>query len=160
MNLKELKNRCYKYKNLDDEKSWCGRYFAYPVGIRITQHLIHTNITANQVTIAGILIGILGAISIAFGSLPSALLGMALLQFGFILDGVDGQLARFRGQSSVRGIFLDILNHRIINPLMPLCFGLMVFSITNNFPLLLTPLSLYKACGKLYNEGLAGCFET
>ncbi len=137
MNLQELKDRCYKYKNLDDEKSWYGRYFAYPAGIRITQHLIDTNITANQVTVAGILIGILGAISIAFGSFASALFGVALLQFGFVLDGVDGQLARFRKQSSVKGVFLDTLNHRIINLLMPLSFGLMVFNITNNFPLLL-----------------------
>ena len=28
-----------------------------------------------------------------------------------------------------------------------------------NIPLLLTPLTLFEACGKLYNSGLIGCFE-
>ncbi|MFC1692563.1 hypothetical protein ACFL1R_03560 [Candidatus Latescibacterota bacterium] len=32
--------------------------------------------------------------------------------------------------------------------------------IQNNIPLLLTILPLVEACGKLYNAGLRGCFET
>ena len=137
MKLYELKEKCFKYKNLKDEKSWFARYYVYHVSIRLTWLLLKTNITANQVTIIGILIGVLGAISIAYGTLTSALVGTILLQIGFILDGVDGQIARYNGQSSVQGVYLDILNHRILNPLMPLSMGLMVFMNTDNFPLLL-----------------------
>ena len=29
----------------------------------------------------------------------------------------------------------------------------------NNIPMLTTPLSMFEACGRLYREGLASCFE-
>ncbi|MCH8303795.1 MAG: CDP-alcohol phosphatidyltransferase family protein [Candidatus Marinimicrobia bacterium] len=137
MKLNDIKEKSFKFKKLEDEKSLYARYYVYHVSIRLTRLLLKTNITANQVTIAGILVGILGAVSIMLGTLTSAIVGVILIQIGFIFDGTDGQIARFKNQSSAQGVYLDILNHRILNPLMPLSMGLMVFMNTDNFPLLL-----------------------
>ena len=42
--------------------------------------------------------------------------GAALLYAGFLLDKVDGELARCRGTASIRGILLDRFHHRLVEP--------------------------------------------
>lgn len=44
------------------------------------------------------------------------LLGFVLLYGSFLLDKVDGEIARYRHKQTVRGIFLDRLHHRFVEP--------------------------------------------
>jgi phosphatidylglycerophosphate synthase len=94
------------------------------ISIYVTWLLLRTPLTANQVTLLQILVGSAGGILLIPADHAWNLLGIFLLQFGYVLDCSDGEVARYRGQSSVRGVFLDLIGHEIVVPLM--YFGLAV----------------------------------
>ena len=61
---------------------------------------------ANHVTLAGLLSGLVFCPALLFGY-PNVALGFLLLHV--LLDGLDGPLARFRGEASNRGSFVDTM---------------------------------------------------
>ena len=90
-----------------------------PVSIHLTWLLVRTPITANQVTVLQCLVGLIGAVLLGYGKF---VLGAMFLQFGYILDLCDGEVARWKKQSSKAGNYLDLIGHRIVTPAM--FFGL------------------------------------
>ena len=100
----------------DLKADWYGRFFVWKISAPITYLLVRTPISANQVTVIQEIIGTIGAIMLAVPSIKIMLLGIFLIQFGFILDCVDGEVARYKGQCSVRGVFLDLIGHQIVIP--------------------------------------------
>ena len=76
-------------------------------------------ITADQLTVAGFLIGLLAVPLLAFECWYSALLAIVLNR---ILDGLDGALARHANQSSSAGGFLDITLDFLFYAAIPLGF--------------------------------------
>ena len=93
------------------------------LSIYLTWLLLHTGLTANQVTIISICSGFLGALSLLFAPGPWSLSGYLLFYGYFLLDKVDGEIARFKKEESLRGIFLDYMGHMIVPPLLPLSVG-------------------------------------
>ncbi|CCK76583.1 MAG: CDP-alcohol phosphatidyltransferase family protein [Oleispira antarctica] len=82
--------------------------------------LVHKRgITADQLTVAGFLIGLLAVPLLAFECWYSALLAIVLNR---ILDGLDGALARHANQSSSAGGFLDITLDFLFYAAIPLGF--------------------------------------
>ncbi|MFK8080473.1 MAG: CDP-alcohol phosphatidyltransferase family protein [Granulosicoccus sp.] len=82
--------------------------------------LQRTGVSANQVTIAGFVLGML--------CIPSMAAGQALLAFAFLVanriaDGLDGELARLNSPSDA-GSFLDITLDFIFYATFPLGFAL------------------------------------
>jgi hypothetical protein len=84
------------------------------VSIYATWLLVQTPVTADQVTIASIVLGIAGALALAAPGLGWGILGCLLLYVSFLFDQVDGEVARFRKRSSLRGVYLDELRHLVI----------------------------------------------
>ncbi|MGX5915604.1 CDP-alcohol phosphatidyltransferase family protein [Aliidiomarina sp. Khilg15.8] len=62
-------------------------------------------ISANQVTVGGFVLGIMGAVAVAF---EFYLLGLGLLILNRLSDGIDGELARLH-QPTDAGAYLDIV---------------------------------------------------
>jgi len=131
--VKELKKICRK----KIETVWYAKYVVRPYSIYITKILLYTPITANQVSLFGMIIGICGAFSIGYGTFRSGVVGVILLQFSYLLDCIDGEIARYRKQSSVNGIFIDFLGHRILIPLMFLGATFMIYMNTQNIFMLI-----------------------
>ncbi len=78
-------------------------------------------ITAEQMTLLGLVFGLAAAAVIAFGrGAPLALLFLALSR---IADGLDGAIAR-RTRATSRGAFLDIVCDFIFYGAIPLAFAL------------------------------------
>jgi len=67
-------------------------------------------ITPNQVTALAVLTKLLAAALYATGWWPALFLGAFLVQGSFVLDCLDGQLARHRGQTSGFGEWLDFMS--------------------------------------------------
>ncbi len=63
--------------------------------------------TPNQITVLSMLVGVLAALGFAKGERWSLIAGAALLQVAFMLDCVDGQLARYTRNFSRFGAWLD-----------------------------------------------------
>jgi phosphatidylglycerophosphate synthase len=86
------------------------------LSIRITWLLLHTRMSANTVTIVGILIGVAGALMLACNQFWVLVGGLALLQLSFVVDFSDGEIARYRAQeegtpTNAGGAYLDWIGH-------------------------------------------------
>lgn len=78
------------------------------------------HISANTLTLTGFGLGVLGAIAIALGQWPAALV---LILANRLADGLDGAVARLNGPTE-RGAFLDIALDFVFYALVPLGFAL------------------------------------
>lgn len=79
------------------------------------------NITADQLTLAGFIIGLLAVPLLAMNLWYFALGAIAVNR---LLDGLDGALARYQGNSSSAGGFLDICLDFLFYAAIPLGFAL------------------------------------
>ena len=81
----------------------------------IGKNLHRAGITADVVTIIGIIMAVAASVSIAFGSLR---LGFVLLVMTGISDALDGPVAKASGAASLRGAFFDSVSDRLTDALL------------------------------------------
>ncbi|MFF6994467.1 CDP-alcohol phosphatidyltransferase family protein [Streptomyces sp. NPDC008313] len=72
-----------------------------------------TRITPNQITWGAFLLGLASSVCFAFGDWRWLIAGGVIYHFSFILDCMDGKVARLTGQGSVFGAWLDFVFDRI-----------------------------------------------
>jgi phosphatidylglycerophosphate synthase len=121
--LSELERRCQKFGH-PQVGNWMARRVARPTALRITRVIAPWGISANAVTLAAWLIAFCGAAACCRGTPGGWLLGAGLLQIWYLLDHVDGQLARLRRTESLDGVALDYLMHHVVLMVVPLGLGL------------------------------------
>jgi phosphatidylglycerophosphate synthase len=98
------------------------------LSVHVTRWLLaHSRVSPNQITIVSLVVG-LGAAA-AFAATDPWVVAAGLLAFHahVLLDYVDGEVARCRGQTSVRGAYLDLITDRVTFPLLIFCAGLGVY---------------------------------
>ena len=93
------------------------------ISIYFTKIFLYTSITANQVTLITILLGLVVAILFTFGNYWYVIAGALLLQLAHILDCVDGEIARYRKNFSDTGIWLERVFHRNVSPILLFSLG-------------------------------------
>lgn len=130
--LDELKRKCFK-QSIDPSlkeryrRSW-GIYYALYVthffSIRIVRWLYPTSVKPNQITYLSYVAGLGAVLCFATGSGLMLLTGAFLFEFFYILDAVDGQLARAKDLKSIGGAFLDDWGTFIIPPFVVFAVGL------------------------------------
>jgi len=106
-------------------------HFFRPIGIRIARALQPTGISADQVTLWSLVIGLVAGHLFAYRDRWTNLIGFALFIVSDVFDSADGQLARLRGTSTRFGRALDGINDnlRFVN----LYFHLMYRLIASGF---------------------------
>jgi len=124
--LKELNSICQKprYKEVGN---WMVRHILRDAALPITWLLLHTPITANQVTTLSLVIGLLGMVCVSAPATSSFLLGVVLIQVWYLLDHVDGQIARYRKTASLTGRFFDFMTHHVIHGVIYFSLGFYVY---------------------------------
>ncbi len=78
------------------------------VSLRISRLLLNTPVTPNAVTVATLVCGILAGWLMAHGRYWYVVAGSLMAWFASMLDGVDGELARAKFQSSPFGHWLEM----------------------------------------------------
>lgn len=101
-------------------------YLQRALSIYITRPLLATSITPNQVTVVMLVAGVSGAIAIFF---DWVITGFILLYVSVLLDAVDGEIARYKKVYSLRGVYLDNINHLLVPGLFFLAFAFYVGDI-------------------------------
>lgn len=86
----------------------------------LAKQLLKRNVTANQVTVAGFIVG-MAAVPLII--LDSTYLALACIILNRLLDGLDGTLARMSTPTD-RGGFLDIVLDFIFYSAIPLAFAI------------------------------------
>jgi phosphatidylglycerophosphate synthase len=110
-------------KTKSEEEFWAW-HFARRLSIYLTLVLAKTAITPNQVTVVGIWSGVVGGILWGAGTHQSFLLGCVCLQMMYLLDCVDGELARIKNLQSPKGAYLDLLGHYLVDYCMIMGMGI------------------------------------
>lgn len=105
-----------------DRNEWHYRIHR-KLSIYLTWCFLHIGFNANQVTLLSFISGLLAPFLIMFAPGYWGLTGYLFFYGYFILDKVDGEVARFRQEESLRGICLDYIGHAIIPALLPLSVG-------------------------------------
>jgi len=101
-----------------------ARRIVRPAALLITRPAIRLGVSADAATAVTWFTGIVAAVAISFPGLASAIVGVVLLQLWYLLDHVDGQIARYHGRASLDGTALDYLMHHTIHLTVPLAIGI------------------------------------
>jgi phosphatidylglycerophosphate synthase len=87
-----------------------NRYVCRPLAAVVVSAIADTRITPNQVTLASFVVGIASAgLLIVLPGYVGLLVAVLVYQASYVLDCVDGMLARWRGLASPAGHLLDFL---------------------------------------------------
>ncbi|MBI4397957.1 MAG: CDP-alcohol phosphatidyltransferase family protein [Candidatus Omnitrophica bacterium] len=121
--IDELRIKCQKprYKEVGN---WMARHIVRDAALYVTWLFLHTQITANQVTLLSLAVGLLSALFCIIPNPGGFLLGALFLQTWYLLDHVDGQVARYRGSSSLTGVFFDYVTHYVVHSFVFLGLGI------------------------------------
>ena len=125
VSLGELKAICRKG---DRDPFWISNIFWRPVSIYITWFLIRLGVSPNPVTFVGVILAVASSLILVEPLTVVYLISVALMQLFFLLDHVDGELARFRahhlGDSwDQSGRYFDVLTHYFQGPTLYYCLG-------------------------------------
>jgi parallel beta-helix repeat protein len=91
--------------------------------IHLTALLLKANVNVNHVSFAMMGSALLAAVLFARPELAWNAAGLAAGYLSFMLDKVDGEIARYRKQQAPIGILLDRFHHRLFEPLVFLAVG-------------------------------------
>lgn len=89
------------------EDSPVSRYVYRPLSRPLTQLLLHTGITPNQVSYFVGVLGLTGCVLTAMAGQTTLIVGALLVFLSCVIDGCDGEIARMKLLSSPFGAWLD-----------------------------------------------------
>jgi phosphatidylglycerophosphate synthase len=79
--------------------------------------------TPNGITIGWAVVGLVGVACLLSSSWAVRVAGGLALELSYLLDYVDGEVARLTGRKSTTGEFLDLIGHGLIKISLPLAVG-------------------------------------
>ncbi|GAA2463319.1 CDP-alcohol phosphatidyltransferase family protein [Streptomyces mauvecolor] len=103
---------------------WGGRLYMREISLRITRLLVTTKVTPNQLTYLMTLSGVLAAPALLIPGIWGAVLGVVAVQGYLLLDCVDGEVARWKKQFSLSGVYLDRVGAYLCDAAVLVGFGL------------------------------------
>lgn len=99
------------YKKRD---AWWTVLLVDPIAARLIVPIAnYTRLTPNQISIIAFFLGLGAAYSFYVGSYTALLIGALLYHFSFILDCIDGKIARLKGTGTIFGMWLDYTLDRV-----------------------------------------------
>lgn len=94
---------------IKQDDGFVATFFAAPAANWLLRRAEGTPLTPNQVTAASAAFAVAASAAFASGLWPVLVLGAVLLQLSFVLDCLDGQLARHRNIGSRFGAWFDYM---------------------------------------------------
>ena len=112
-NITTLRTICQATAPNPARESFTGK-FSRRFSIYTTWLLLHTNITPNQITFLSVIIFFLGTACFFKLTFWWNLIGSLIIFFSIILDGSDGEVARFRKTAGLAGTnYVEPVSHDI-----------------------------------------------
>lgn len=130
--MAELRKICQQSRLGEPPLPWYVEQVLRRLSIHVTRLLLPTGITANQVTLLSAGAGLVAGLLFAFGSYPYCLAAAGCIFLMEVLDLVDGEVARYRGTSSLKGKYWDSWNHFIVVPVVFVGISFGVYNTSGN----------------------------
>ncbi|MFE2377056.1 CDP-alcohol phosphatidyltransferase family protein [Streptomyces sp. NPDC059398] len=103
---------------------WGGRLYMREVSLRVDRHLVNTRITPNQLTYVMTVAAALAAPALLVPGVWGAVLGVVMVQLYLLIDCVDGEVARWKKQYSMVGVYVDRVAAYVCDAAVLVGFGL------------------------------------
>lgn len=97
------------------QDGWTSTHLNRYISLFFSRLLVKTPLRPNQVSVAILGVGVLGAVMAAQGTYASLALGAALFQAQSVLDGCDGEMSRVSHRGSRLGEWLDTIGDDLTN---------------------------------------------
>jgi phosphatidylglycerophosphate synthase len=97
------------------QDGWTSTHLNRPISLAITRRLVGTSLRPNQVSVAILGVGLLGAFLASRGTYASLVAGAALFHTQSVLDGCDGEMSRLTFRGSHTGEWLDTIGDDLTN---------------------------------------------
>lgn len=99
------------YETRKRRDSWWTVYFVDPIACRVALAVANrTRITPNALTVFSLVLGLASAVCLAMDHLAA---GAVLFYVSFLIDCVDGKIARLKGTGTPFGLWLDYVGDRV-----------------------------------------------
>lgn len=123
--LSELRARAQpiEVRSRKNAEHWSAQLYLRHISIYFTMLLVRTRISANGVTGLMILAGWAIAVSLLIPGIWGAVLAVFFSQVQMYIDCCDGEVARWRGTSGAKGVFLDKVGHYTTESLVAIALG-------------------------------------
>ncbi|MFC8829169.1 CDP-alcohol phosphatidyltransferase family protein [Streptomyces sp. NPDC057137] len=103
---------------------WGGRLYMREISLRVDRYLVNTKVTPNQLTYVMTVAGALALPALLVPGITGAVLGVVAVQLYLLLDCVDGEVARWKKQYSMTGVYLDRVAAYLCDAAVLVGFGL------------------------------------
>ncbi|MDD3089514.1 MAG: hypothetical protein PHT95_06190, partial [Candidatus Omnitrophica bacterium] len=117
--------------------TWYGKNIARRISIYMTWLFVSCGMNAMSATTLFVVSGFLASGFLMLGREPFFFIGAVTLHIWYILDHVDGEVARWNEETSYTGMYYDLLCHYIIHPIVFFSIGIGLFAATRNFAFVL-----------------------
>lgn len=124
--LSELRAKAQpiEVRSRKNAEHWTAQLYLRHISIYFTMLLVRTRISANGVTGLMILSGWCIAASLLIPGIWGAVLAVFFSQVQMYIDCCDGEVARWRGTSGAKGVFLDKVGHYTTESLVAVALGI------------------------------------
>ncbi|NQT90952.1 MAG: CDP-alcohol phosphatidyltransferase family protein, partial [Candidatus Omnitrophica bacterium] len=126
MQIGELKEKAYK----KTRHNWYALNVTHRCSILIVKLIYKRDISPDFITLLSIISGLIACAFFLLAGPFSCLIGALFLQGFYILDAVDGQLARAQGRPSTTGAYFDYISNHIVHSLVFITIGLGLYRHT------------------------------
>jgi phosphatidylglycerophosphate synthase len=125
--IKEIRDATSKYASTT---VWYARTIARPISFFLTKPFLRFD--PNTIGFMMILVGLASLPFFFLGGYWNIIIGALILQGYFMLDNIDGNVARVTKKTSVRGKYLDYVPNISVNQLVLIALGFGIFRTSGN----------------------------
>ncbi len=97
------------------QDGWTSRWLNRYISLSLSRWLVRTPFSPNQISVAILAVGLLGAYCASRGTYGSLAIGAVLFQMQSILDGCDGEVSRVTFRGSRAGEWFDTIGDDLTN---------------------------------------------
>lgn len=112
--------------NRRNAEHWAGALYLRRWSLPLTWLFVRLGLSANAATWAMIAVGLIGALVLTVPTWWAVLVCAVLMQAQVWIDCSDGEVARWWGTSSAKGIYLDRIGHYATEAALPIALGVHV----------------------------------
>jgi phosphatidylglycerophosphate synthase len=109
---------------------WAGRLYIRRLSPYATRVFLRLGLSPDAVTWLFVLAGIAAAALLSVDGILPVIGAVVLIQLQILLDCSDGEVARWQGRSSPRGIYLDRIGHYVTEAALPIALGIRADEVT------------------------------
>ena len=109
---------------------WAGKLYIRRLSPYATRLFLRLGLSPDGVTWLFVLAGVSAAALLCVDGVLPVVGAVLLIQLQILLDCSDGEVARWQGRSSPRGIYLDRLGHYLTETGLPIALGVRTDEVT------------------------------